>query len=135
VTSACLFFWPFFHALNLFQYSHAKQCRLKIRLGEKQMQMTLAQLRDWVLSQDGIAEVIAVRAPGLADSQTPNIPPDQTTGTYSGDEQRWARIITTDGTNPDAAGPVEVEVKTWLGTTISDWMSPDAVSAWLQTVA
>jgi hypothetical protein len=99
------------------------------------MQMTLAQLRDWVVSQDGIAEVIAVRAPGLADSQTPDIPPDQTTGTYSGDEQRWARIVTTDGTNPGAAGPVEVEVKQWTGTAVSDWMSPDAVPAWLQTVA
>lgn len=97
------------------------------------MQMNLNQLRMWIAMQIGVAEIRAIRAPGMTDVGTdiPDVPPDQSTGTVSGDEQRWTRIAADQATNPDGTAPVEVIVKNWTGKSVSDWISPDQVSTWL----
>ena len=102
-------------------------------------QMTLAQLRAWMVDQIGTFEVRAIRAPrgdsGLGSdigTAIPDVSPEDSTGTVSGDEQRWARIVTQDGTNPDAAGAVEVSGVAWgTGQPQSPWLSPDAVPGWI----
>lgn len=102
------------------------------------MQMNLTDLRAWMVSMIGIAEVMAIRAPrgasGLGSdigTAIPDVDPDQSTGTVSGDEQRWARIVTKDATEPNNAGEIEVKVVKWGGGPESDWISPDAVPAFV----
>ncbi len=96
-------------------------------------QFTLAQLRQWIVDQIGVAEVTRVRVPPDAGLGTEGFftgpPPDK--GTMSGSEQLWANIVTRAGTEPNNSGAVECKVIPWGGGTESDWMDPADVPAYV----